>query len=81
MRAGFVAAARGLSGVAHGLSYSVHVGSSQARDRTHVPCVARQIPDHWTPRGALDDIPVPSKPRCAYPLIHQRPLGLLLHLG
>ena len=58
-----------------------HVGSSQARDRTLVPCIARWIPDHRTPRGALDDIPVLSRPPFAYPLIHQRPLGLLLHLG
>ena len=27
-----------------------HVESSQTRDRTHVPCISRQILDHWTTR-------------------------------
>ena len=26
--------------------------SSPARDRTHVPCIARQIPNHWTTKGS-----------------------------
>jgi len=30
-----------------------HVESSQARDRTHVPCIGRQIPNHWTTRTVL----------------------------
>ena len=30
-----------------------HVGSSQARDQTGVPCTARQIPNHWTTTEAL----------------------------
>ena len=30
-----------------GLLAPRHVLSSQARDRTRVPCVARQIPNHW----------------------------------
>ena len=29
---------------------SRHVGSSKTRDRTGVPCVARQILNHWTTR-------------------------------
>ena len=27
-----------------------HVGSSWSRDRTHVPCIGRQILNHWTTR-------------------------------
>ena len=38
--------------VAHGLVAPRHVGSSQTRDRTGVPCIARQIPNHWTTREA-----------------------------
>ena len=30
-----------------------HVGSSQTRDQTGVPCIARQILNHWTTREAL----------------------------
>ena len=30
------------------------VGSSPAKDRTCVPCIVRQIPNHWTTREALD---------------------------
>ena len=33
-----------------------HVGSFQARDQTGVPCIARQILNHWTTREA---------PRCS----------------
>ena len=29
-----------------------HVGSSQTRDRTRVPCIARWILNHWTTREA-----------------------------
>ena len=45
--------------VAHGLSrcdswsqlpHSMWDLSSLTRDQTHVPCIARQIPNHWTPR-------------------------------
>ena len=40
-----------VSGVAHsGLVASRHVGSSQTRDRTPVPCIGRQILNHWTTR-------------------------------
>ena len=31
-----------------GLVASWHVGSSHIRDWTHVPCIARQILNHWT---------------------------------
>ena len=31
-----------------GLSCSAHVGSSQARDKTYVPCTGRQILNHQT---------------------------------
>jgi len=27
-----------------------HVGSSQMRDRTHVPCIGKRILNHWTSR-------------------------------
>ena len=30
-----------------------HVGSSRTRDRASVPCIARQILNHWTTREAL----------------------------
>ena len=30
-----------------------HVGSSQTRDRTHVPCLGRWILNHWTTREVL----------------------------
>ena len=36
--------------MAHGLSCSLQVGSSWTRDRTHVPCLGRQIPIHCAPR-------------------------------
>ena len=29
-----------------------HVGSSQTRDQTHVPCIGRQILNQWTTRGS-----------------------------
>ena len=29
-----------------------HVGSSQIREGTHVPCLGRWIPNHWTAREA-----------------------------
>ena len=34
----------------HGLSCSMHVGSSQTKDRTCVPCIGRQILNHCTTR-------------------------------
>ena len=36
--------------VAHGLGCSWHVGSSQTRDWTHVPCIGRWILNPWTTR-------------------------------
>ena len=30
-----------------------HVGSSPTRDQTHVPCISRWIPNHWTTRKVL----------------------------
>ena len=36
--------------VAHRLGAPRHVGSSQTRDRTHVPCIVRWILSHWTTR-------------------------------
>ena len=35
-----------------GLVAPWHVGSSQTRDHTHVPCIGRQILNHWTTREA-----------------------------
>ena len=35
-----------------GLAALRHVGSSQTRDWTHVPCISRQILNHWTTREA-----------------------------
>ena len=31
-----------------------HVGSSQTRDRTHVPCITRSTLNHWTNRETLE---------------------------
>ena len=36
-----------------GLAALWHVGSSQTRDQTHVPCIDRQILNHWTTREVL----------------------------
>ena len=34
---------------------SRHVGSSCTRDQTCVPCIGRQIPNHWTTREILTE--------------------------
>ena len=36
----------------HGLSCLRHMESSRIRDQTHVSCIGRQIPNHWTTREA-----------------------------
>ena len=36
-----------------GLVALQHVGSSQTRDQTHVPCIGRLILNHWTTRAVL----------------------------
>jgi len=38
--------------VASRVSCSGHVGSSQTRDQTRVPCIARWILNHWPTREA-----------------------------
>ena len=38
--------------VTHRIIGSRHVGSSQTRDGTHVPCIGRWVPNHWTTREA-----------------------------
>ena len=40
--------------VVHNLVAVQHVGSSQTRDWTHVPCITRQILNHWASREALN---------------------------
>ena len=48
------AAAFGLSlVVVHVFSHSQERGSAQTGDQTHVPCIARQILNHWSTREAL----------------------------
>ena len=37
----------------HGPAAPLHVESSQTRDRTHVPYIGRQTPNHWTTREVL----------------------------
>ena len=37
------------------LNWSLHVGSSWIRDRTHASCIGRWILYHWTTREAPDD--------------------------
>ena len=54
---GLVVVAHGLESVGwvvvvQGLSWSQHVGSSQARDRIHVPCIGRRILIHCATREA-----------------------------
>ena len=39
--------------VAHGPAAPRHVGSSQTRARTRVPCIGRQTPNHCATREAL----------------------------
>ena len=39
---------------AHGLSCSMSCGSSQTRDRIHVPCIGRQMLNPWTTRSVPD---------------------------
>ena len=42
-----------------------HVESSQARDRTHVPCIGRQILNPWTTREVLPGYqPFLNEERC-----------------
>ena len=36
--------------VVHGLSCLQRVESSRTRDRTHIPCIGRQVLNHWTTR-------------------------------
>ena len=36
-----------------GLVAPWHVESSQTRDQTHVSCIGKQIPNHWTTRKIL----------------------------
>ena len=38
----------------HGLNCSMHVGSSQIRDQTHVSCAGKRIAYHWATRQALE---------------------------
>ena len=54
-----VGVARGLwsagsAAMAHGPSCSAHVGSSQTRARTGVPCIGRQTLNHCATREALN---------------------------
>ena len=45
--------------VVHGLSFSVWpVGSSRTRDQTRVPCVGRQILNHWITREVLTELSI-----------------------
>ena len=39
--------------VVPGLVAPQQVGSSQTRDRTHVPCIDRQVLNRWTTREVL----------------------------
>ena len=41
----------------------LHVGSSQIRDGTHVPCVGRWILNHWTTQEA---------PACNFPFYKRK---------
>ena len=41
---------------AEGLAATWHVGSSQTRDRTHVPCIGRWMLNRWSTREALEGL-------------------------
>ena len=45
-----------------------HVESSWTRDQTHVPCVGRQTPNHWTTRGVLYFRLITDNCHCLVPL-------------
>ena len=47
-----------------GLGAPQHVGSSQTRDWTHVPCIGRWILNHWTTREA--QLPSPTTAFCNF---------------
>ena len=60
-----VAAVRVVSVVWHtGLFALWHVGSSPARDQTHVPSLGRQILNHWTTRKVQGVISYPYQNSC-----------------
>ena len=44
-----------------GLVATWHVGSSRTRDGTCVPCIGRQILNHWTTREVLHKLKLPSR--------------------
>ena len=50
---GSVVAACGLSSCGTWLSCSMHVEYSRTKDQTCVPCIGRQILNHWTTRAVL----------------------------
>ena len=50
------------------------MGSSQTRDPTSVPCIARQILNHWTIREVLNCLIIMRKPE--YQVISNIPLAV-----
>ena len=60
------------------------MGSSQTRDPTSVPCIARQVLNHWTTREVLNCLIIMRKPE--YQEISNIPLAVydnvfLFHYG
>ena len=51
-----------------GLSCPQHVGSSQTRERTCVPCIGKWILNHWTTRERPPSVPSDSS--------HQLPVAM-----
>ena len=52
-----------------GLVAPWHVGSSWARDQTHVPCIGRHILNHWTPGRSHPSSVLQQKYFCNYQLL------------
>ena len=60
------------------------MGSSQTRDPTSVPCIARRVLNHWTTREVLNCLIIMRKPE--YQVISNIPLAVydnvfLFHYG
>ena len=66
-RAGFTSGSPQAGSLQHmGLVTLRHMGSSQTRDRTHVPCIGRPILNHWATKEALSN----SYPYSTNPISH-----------
>ena len=58
-----------------------HVGSSQTRNQTHVPCTGRQILNHWTTRKVPPSISWPLGFDCKAKLTNRTGLGFCVAIS